>query len=169
MTKDYGITLNGSSYVFYYGDTPQASGSNDKNNVYRTLQFVDGKYKLGFKTQGEAGKTVMVKLQKLTGSKNYVINTTANVGEEVTIPFEVSGGWGEYRLTLTRSTKTDVITVSDLSIHSLTAEEVTGIKEERGDRREERLGSYDLQGRRLTAAPSRPGLYIVNHKKTLVR
>ena len=169
VTKDYGITLNGSSYVFYYGDTPQASGSNDKNNVYRTLQFVDGKYKLGFKTQGEAGKTVMVKLQKLTGSKNYVINTTVNVGEEVTIPFEVSDGWGEYRLTLTRSTKTDVITVSDLSIHSLTAEEVTGIKEEREDRREERLGSYDLQGRRLTAAPSRPGLYIVNHKKTLVR
>lgn len=176
VAKDYGITINSGSFAFYYGDTPQASGSNDKNNVYRTLQFVDGKYKLCFKTEGEVGKTVAVKLQKLpvSGVKGIVLNVTVNVGEEVELPFEVTDGWGEYRLTLNRPTKDDVITVSHLAIHSLTDAEVAGVKgvsTKEGSSKgvSSKEGSYDLTGRRLAAAPTRPGLYVINHQKVLVR
>ena len=169
VPKEFGIFTT-DAYVFYYGDTPQASGKNDKNNVYRTLQFVDGKYKLSFKTQGEAGKTTTVKLQKLTGTKNLLIDTTVNVGEEVTLPFEVSDGWGEYRLTLSHA-KNDDFTVSNLSIHSLTADEVNSVGATLNDKGQmiDDNFVYDLSGRRLAAAPLHPGLYIMNHKKVLVR
>lgn len=169
VPKDFGIFTN-DSYALYYGDTPQASGSNDKQNVYRTLQFVNGTYKLVFKTQGEAAKAITVKLQKLTGKKNAVVNATLNVGEEVTLPFEVTDGWGEYRLTFSR-TKNDNYTVSNLAIHSVTAEEYAELLSTTDIRPVSILqpsiwnkGVYDLLGRHNINGK---GIVIENGKKVL--
>lgn len=179
--KKHGWAMNSNTTLLLFA-TAQKTDANQ--NVYRSLQLRNGKYKLCFKTQGETGKQVGVKIQKLTGKKNYVVNTTVEVGTVVELPFVVEddatdGGWGEYKFQMTRPTKDDDITVSDLSIHSLTDEEVVGVKptpdpsrtggEGRSKGVSSREGSYDLQGRRLTAASSRPGLYIMNHKKVLVR
>jgi hypothetical protein len=153
VPKDYGFTMNSSTYAFYFGDTPQASGNNDKHNVYRTLQFVNGQYKLCFRTKGEAGKTVAVKLQKLpvSGTKGIILDATANVGEDVVLPFEVKDGWGEYRLTLTRPAATDQITITGLGLYTLTADEVTGIREVESSKLKAQswAGAYDLQGRSM--------------------
>ena len=184
VPKDYGFTMNSSTYAFYFGDTPQASGNNDKHNVYRTLQFVNGQYKLCFRTKGEAGKTVTVKLQKLpvSGTKGIILEATANVGEDVVLPFEVKDGWGEYRLTITH-TKDDGTTPGNLAIHALTAEEIaTGITstmlnapldlgrfacKECLMHNEQGSGVYNLQGQRL----SKPGkgINIVNGKVVVMK
>ena len=163
--KSHGWTMNSGTTLLRFGGTTKTDAN---QNVYRSLQFRTGKYKLCFQSQGEEGKTVTVKLQK-TGKSTYVLNATVNVGAAVELPFEVTDGWGEYKLTMTRPKSTDAITVTDIVVRSLTAEEVVGIKEVRGEKPEVRGRYYDLQGRRLTAAPSRPGLYIVNGQKTLIR
>ena len=163
--KSHGWTVNNGTVLLRFGGTSKTDAN---QNVYRSLQFRTGKYKLCFKSQGEEGKTIKVMLQKI-GKSSYIINTTVNVGAAVELPFEVKDGWGEYKLTMTRPKSTDAITVTDIVVRSLTAEEVVGIKEVRGEKPEVRGRYYDLQGRRLTAAPSRPGLYIVNGQKTLIR
>lgn len=171
VPKDYGFTMNNSTFAFYFGETPQAASSTQQN-VYRTLQFVNGQYKLCFRTQGEAGKTVTVKLQKLpvSGNKGIILNATANVGEDVVLPFEVKDGWGEYRLTITRA-KTDATTIGNLAIHALTAEEIaTGISafkmgNEKGEIRNAAV--YNLSGQRL-ASPAK-GINIVNGKVVVMK
>ena len=97
--KKHGISLYNSTYVLYFGQTPDTS---TKQNVYRTLQFNNGNYKLHFKAEGDADKTIAVKLQKLTGAKNTIIDETVAINGDINILFKVEDGWGEYRLTITR-------------------------------------------------------------------
>ena len=172
VPKDHGYSINNNTYVFYYGETPQAAGNNDKHNVYRTLQFLTGKYKLCFKTQGEAGKTITVKLQKLpvSGTKGLVLNTTANVGEDTVLPFEVTDSWGEYRLTITRSSKNDAVTISDVAIYTMTDDETTGIGATLMNNEKRIMNNevYDLQGRRTSHASGlMPHIKIINGKKII--
>lgn len=169
--KSHGWTMNSTTTLLKFGGTQntQKTGSEGNQNVYRSLQFETGKYKLCFKSEGEAGKTIGVKIEKLTGQKNAVLAATVNVGEAVSLPFEVTDGWGEYKITLTRPTKEDVITVTDLRIHSLTAEEVTAVKgvSVKGNNGIGRDVCYNLQGRRVTTVSK--GLQIKNGKKLMVR
>ena len=181
--KSHGWTVSNGATLLKFGGTTKTDAN---QNVYRSLQFRTGKYKLCFKSQGEAGKTFTVKLQK-TGKSSYIINTTVNVGEDVVLPFEITDGWGEYKLLMTRQSSADAITVTDIEVRSLTAEEVTGIRDmrnEKGEMRNEegkmrnvneemRNGVYDLQGRRITSLPSpfntghSPKIYIQNGRKVL--
>jgi len=173
VAKDFGVTMNSSTYLFYYGDTPQAAGSNDKQNVYRTLQFVNGTYKFCFKSQGDAEKTITVTLQKLpvSGKKGIILNATVNTGGEYVLPFEVKDGFGEYRLTLKRANATDDIALSGLAIHSVTAEEYDELMAATGIRPVSILqpslwnkGVYDLSGRHTSNGK---GIVIENGKKVL--
>ena len=173
IAKNYGVTMNSSSYLFYYGDTPQAAGSNDKQNVYRTLQFVNGKYKFCFKSEGDAEKTIAVTLQKLpvSGKEGIILNATVNAGGEYVLPFEVTDGFGEYRLTLKRAKSTDQITLSGLAIHSVTAEEYDELMAATGIRPVSifqpshwNKGVYDLSGRHTSNGK---GIVIENGKKVL--
>ena len=105
---------------------------------------------------------------KLTGKKNTVLNATVDVGEDATLPFEVTDGWGEYKITFTRPSSSDAITVTDLAIHSLTDEEVT------------KVGSitmlnlsvdgnsriYDISGNQHSHPVK--GINIINNKKVIV-
>ena len=164
--KSHGWTMNSGTTLLKFGEVPNTT---TKQNVYRTLQFNSGKYKLSFKTQGEAGKSISVKIEKLTTPKNAVLNATVEVDADAILPFEVTDGWGEYKLTMTRASATDAITVTDISIYTLTDKEVTGIRETDGVWDVEREGAYDLLGHRLSKSPSRAGFYIVNGQKVLVR
>ena len=42
---------------------------------------------------------------------------------EANLYFKVEDGWGEYRLTITRPSSTDVITITDIVINSVSDEE----------------------------------------------
>lgn len=179
IAKNFGVTMNSSSFLFYYGDTPQipGNGGNDKenkyHNVYRTLQFVNGKYKFCFKSEGDAEKTIAVTLQKLpvSGKEGIILNATVNAGGEYVLPFEVTDGFGEYRLTLKRAKTTDQITLSGLAIHSVTAEEYDELMAATGIRPVSifqpshwNKGVYDLSGRHTS---SNKGILIENGRKVL--
>ncbi len=111
---DHGFVLNdGTTLLSFGGD--QNSGANQ--NVYRSLQFITGDYNLSFRTRGAEGRSLTVKLTKLTGEQPVVLNKTVTSGQEVTLPFSVSDGWGEYRLTITTDTP-EGIQVEGLQIHS---------------------------------------------------
>ena len=106
-----------------------------------------------------------VKLQKLTGDKNYVLNTTVGVGKDASLVFHIEGGWGEYRLTLTRPTAADPITITNLGIFSLTPDEMTGIMRMEGEKWTMRNGVgtvYDLQGRKMESGQLQHGLYLMS-------
>ena len=96
-------------------------------NVYHSLQFVDGKYKLCFHIEGVSGTKVIVKLVKETGTKKVVVNATVTENGDVTLPFTVTGGWGEYQLGIFRRSKTDQVKVTKLAIYSVSDEESTAI------------------------------------------
>lgn len=174
--KNFKWTVNSGVTLLKFGGDQKTDAN---QNVYRSLQLRNGNYKLCFKTEGETGKQVVVKVVKLTGKKNTVLSDTVDVGGAVALPFVVDdgtkdGGWGEYKLLMTRPTKDDAITVTDLGLYSMTAEEMTGIKGVsskegscRGVGGKEEC--YDLQGRRLLSAPSRPGLYVIGNKKVSVK
>lgn len=110
----HGWTVNSGTTLLEFGG---AQYTTDNKNVYHSLQFDSGKYKLCFKSTGAAGKTFTVKIQKLTSPNTIVLNTTVNVGEDVELPFEVTDGWGEYKLTLTRPSASDNITVTDIAVY----------------------------------------------------
>lgn len=166
-TKNTGVTL------LKFGDVPNTS---DKQNVYRTLQFNSGKYKLSFKSQGEEGKQFVVKLIKLTGKKNTILEATVDAGAEVVLPFEVTDGWGEYKLLMTRSVSTDAITVTDIAIHSMTTEETTAISpttlhpspstNNPSPFTLHRNAVYDLTGR-VVSGQSRRSVKIENGRKVM--
>jgi hypothetical protein len=95
--------------------------------VYPSLQFDNGRYKLCIRTEGDTDKTYTVKLQKLTGKRPVVINKEVRVGEDATLLFEITDGWGEYKLTVTRGASTDDITVKELAVYTATDAEFTSI------------------------------------------
>ena len=110
---EHGWTVNSGTTLLQFGGEQYTT---DNKNVYHSLQFNGGSYKLSFKSTGAEGKTVGVKIEKLTSPNTVVLNTTVNVGETVELPFTVSDGWGEYKLTMTRPSADDAITISDLAV-----------------------------------------------------
>ena len=144
--KSVGWTLYQGRTLAQFGGTQKTDAN---QNVYYSLQLEKGKYWFSFTTEGEADKTVAVRLQKLTGKKNNVLKDTVSVADHThRLYFEVTDGWGEYKLTMTRSANTDNIKLSQIEIHSLTADEETAIKDVAKDRpMVYRTETYDLSGR----------------------
>lgn len=118
--NQHGWITNTTTTLLLFG---REQKTNANQNVYRSLQFEEGKYKVCFSTEGEEGKMLTVKIQKLTGSKNVVLNQQVKVGKDVQLFFDIEGGWGEYRFTILRESNSDVVTVKDLAIYSATADE----------------------------------------------
>lgn len=158
--KKHGWTMNSGTTLLRFGGAQKTDGN---QNVYRSLQFQTGRYKLCFKSEGEADKTIVVKIEKLTGKKNAVLNDTVNVGENVTLPFEVTDGWGEYKITILRPSKDDVITVTDIAIYTATDDETAAISTPQTRRSNDAV--YDLQGHRVLSPEK--GLYISGGRKML--
>ena len=163
--KSHGWSVNGRTTVLGFGGD---LNTDDNQNVYRSLQFKTGRYKLCFHVEGEDGKNIKVKIAKLTGQKNVVLNATVAVGSDVSLPFEVSDGWGEYRITFNREAKTDVITITGIGIYSLTDDEAASVKMPVSPATES-AQAFDLQGRPVEGQSANNGIYIRNGRKTVVR
>lgn len=120
--KDHGWTISKSGTTLLTFGKDQKTDANQ--NVYHSLQFEKGKYKLCFQTEGAEGATVKVRIQKLTGTKTVVLNASnVPVGEDVALVFEVKDSWGEYKLQVTHTSSEGEVNFSKLSIHSATDEE----------------------------------------------
>lgn len=156
--KSHGWTMNSGTTLLKFGGT---QNTNSNQNVYYSLQFKTGSYKLCFKSEGDAALTIGVKIEKLTGNKNAVLETTVQAGGSVALPFKVEDGWGEYKITFTRATADDVITISDIAVYS--TEEETGITHPVVS--PSQSYAYDLTGRRVDGI--RHGIVIKNGKKII--
>ncbi|MBR4367147.1 MAG: hypothetical protein IKP43_10250, partial [Bacteroidaceae bacterium] len=83
-------------------------------NVYHSLQLTTGHYKLSFHADGEAGKTVGVKLVRY-GNASVVFNKTVTVGKDVTLFFDIENdAFGQYKITFTRQSASDNISISNI-------------------------------------------------------
>lgn len=161
--KSHGWTINSGTTICSFGKDQNTSSN---ANVYPSLQFITGKYKLCFKSAGEEGKTIGVKIAKLTGKKNAVLDATVNVGEQVELPFEVADGWGEYKLTMTREDAADEITVTDIAVHSVPEVAPDAVAAPKANGAADGA-VYSLSGVRQTKNPAGKGVYIANGKKVL--
>ena len=162
--RSHGWAINSSTTLLRFGGT-QNTESNQ--NVYRSLQFKTGSYKLCFQSEGDATLTVGVKIQKLTAPKNIVLEATVQAGSPAVLPFDVTDGWGEYRISFTRPTSSDEITISNIGIYSRTEEDITAIRSIQDSQCIKHDEVYDLQGRQVTNPQH--GLYIKNGKKIIVK
>lgn len=79
------------------------------------------------------------------------------LGSPAVLPFEVSDGWGEYKITFTRSTKNDEITVSDIAVYSTETTALCATLNDKGEMMNDHY-FYDLRGRQVTNPQH--GLYI---------
>ena len=164
VPQDHGWRVNLRTTLLRFGGD---QNTDENQNVYRSLQFKTGFYKLCFHSEGEEGKTLKVKIDKLTGQNNSVLNTTVAVGGDAVLPFEVSDGWGEYKFTVIKEAAADNITISDIGIYSLSDEETVSVKMPTYPTTES-TQCYDLMGRPVEGWSGHHGIYIKNGKKIVV-
>ena len=72
------------------------------------------------------GKDFLVRIKKIGG--DYVLDTTAKVGEDAAFCFKVEDGWGEYIFALTRNDNADNISVTNIELHTATDEEMSSVQ-----------------------------------------
>ena len=161
--KNHGWSLNNGTTLARFGGTQKTDAN---QNVYRSLQLTTGNYKLCFKAEGDASKKLTVKIKKITGAKNYVVNDTVNADGNIVLPFKVEDDWGEYQLLITRAQSTDAITLSNIGIYALTAEEVANIKN-LSYTNSHSEGLFSINGIPCNE-PTQKGIFIKNGKKIVV-
>ncbi|MDE6637347.1 MAG: prolyl oligopeptidase family serine peptidase [Muribaculaceae bacterium] len=98
--------------TFRYGIPKKAN--NADNNVYPSLQFNAGNYKLIFEAEGIAGNKIQVQLKGLEDN-NVLLNMVGEVGKPVVMPFSVDK-YGEYKITIVKEDADDKFI--SLAIHS---------------------------------------------------
>lgn len=163
VPSKHGWTYNAGTYLMVFGKQQKTDAN---QNVYHSLQFTTGTYKLCFQSTGSEGQTVTAKLQKLTGNKKVVLNQTVPAGQPAQLLFTVDDGWAEYRLTVTRSAATDEITVSNMAIYTVTAEDLVGISQPQTNNAAT-IAVYSPTGIRTNQL--RPGVNIVRTSNGDVR
>jgi hypothetical protein len=113
----------------------------------------------------DAEKQIKVQIQKLTSPKNYLLNTSVAANCEADLLFSVEDGWGEYKLTITRPSSSDVITITDIVINT-TNEDVTAIHTSVAPTPSETT-VYTLSGIKASQTPRHGAVLIKNNKKIL--
>lgn len=98
--------------TFRYGIPKKAN--NADNNVYPSLQFNAGNYKLMFDSEGTQGNKIQISITSLEGD-SILLNVSGEVGKLVEIPFSVDK-YGEYKITIVKDDASDKFT--SLAIHS---------------------------------------------------
>lgn len=141
-----------------------ANTKNDTNqNVYHSLQFESGRYKLTFRAEGNEG-TVKITIKK-NGKNVYAIKPTeVETNKDISLLFEITDGWGEYIFTATRGTANGAIDFKALEIHTTTDEEWTGIQHPSTSTATNHTAAYTLDGRR-TSTPT--GIVVKSGKKVV--
>lgn len=166
----HGFVMNQGNTILQFGGDQNTSAN---QNVYRSLQFTDGDYKLGFHAEATEDTKITVKLRKLSGNKRTVLNETLTVDGDVTLPFSVTDGWGEYQLTVTRVSGGNDIKISNLLIRS-DSDDATGLTLLRGDNNslsDDDTRVFCLQGQYVGDVSQwqtfPKGIYIVGGQKVL--
>ena len=144
--KKHGWTMNSGTILLRFGTTQKTDAN---QNVYRSLQFKNGNYKLHFKADGDAEKQIKVQIQKLTSPKNYLLNTSVAANCEADLLFSVEDGWGEYKLTITRPSSD--VTAIHTSVAPTPSETTV----------------YTLSGIKASQTPRHGAVLIKNNKKIL--
>jgi 5-hydroxyisourate hydrolase-like protein (transthyretin family) len=177
-----GYTPQNHGWTVNSGRTLLAFGSGEKTdanqNVYHSLQLTTGHYKLCFHTDGEAGKTINVRLQRLQNSK-MIFSKTVEVGEDATLLFDIKNDrFGQYKLSFMRSSSSDNISVSNIVLRTAPEEDPDGVKEIKSLTPALSKGEvdwYDLSGRKINSQSTihnsqlQRGIYIVNGKKVAIK
>lgn len=162
VPKSHGWTIAPTGTTVLQFGKDQKTDANQ--NVYRSLQFETGKYKLLLHAEGPEGKTVKVRISKLTGTKKAVLDELVPIGQDAMLVFEVTDGWGEYKLAITHDKADGEVAFSGLAIHTATDEEFTSVTSMRQTVADGT--AYDLLGRRVMASPVN-GLLIKGGKKVM--
>lgn len=161
--KKHGWIVNTSTIAYMFGREQKTDAN---QNVYRSLQFIDGRYKMCFHVEGVEGSEATVKLVQLAGKKKTVLNETVAKDGDVTLMFNVEDGWGEYKLTITRKKTTDKVVVSKLAVYSVTDEEyngyMTSVKDVKNVTGCDVAQTYSLDG--MAQADAFAGINIVKAK-----
>lgn len=98
--------------IFRYGVPKKAN--NADNNVYPSLQFYEGNYRLEFGSKGTEGDRIQIQLKDLNDN-NVILNMVGEVGKTVLMPFSVDK-YSEYRITIVKDNAEDKFT--GLAIYS---------------------------------------------------
>ena len=159
----HGWTLNKGTTICSFG---KDQNTNSNANVYPSLQFIAGDYRLTFNAIGEAGKQVTVTLKRLAGKKDVVFEKTVEVGENRTIDFNIPDEWAEFNITFSKADEADDIKITGIEVHS-TGSNPDGINTIRTDAAPRAKGIYNLNGIR-TDRPT-PGLNIIDGKKVVIK
>lgn len=137
----HGWTLNKEKVICSFGKEQK---TNSNANVYPSLQFIKGDYRLTFNAIGEAGKQVTVVLKRLAGKKDEVFNKTVEVGENRVIDFNIPDEWMEFNITFSKENADENIQITGIEIHS--NGNAVGINEVRSETTAQDDGIYNLSG-----------------------
>lgn len=103
--------VNSDKTRFAYGKARMAG--NADNNVYPSLQFDGGAYKLCMNSKGAAGDKIYVKIEPLDGG-TPIFCKSSKAGAAAVIPFEVPA-YTECKITIVKTSPDDTLT--DFSIY----------------------------------------------------
>ncbi|MBR4920617.1 MAG: prolyl oligopeptidase family serine peptidase [Prevotella sp.] len=161
--KRYGWTLNSGTTICSFGKN-QDTGTNGNANVYPSLQFIKGDYRLTFNAIGEAGKKVTVELRHLAGDKSVVFTKTVEVGQNLIIDFSITDDWAEFNITFSKADEADDIQITGIEIHSTNTE---GIQPIQGRTVTQAEGIYNMSGVRTNELTK--GINIVKTRDGMSR
>ena len=109
---EHGWKASADKTRFTYG-IPKKPDNAD-NNVYPSLQFEKGNYRLVFEASGTNGNKIYVRLESLDGS-SVLFCKSGKVGGKVVMPFSVDA-YSEYKITIVKTSPDDKFTA--FAIHS---------------------------------------------------
>lgn len=144
--QKHGWTINSGTTICSFG---KEQNTNANANVYPSLQFIKGDYRLAFNAIGESGKTVTVQLKRLAGKKDVVFEQTVGVGENLAIDFNIPDEWAEFNISFTKEDAEDDIAITGIEVHSING--TTGINEIHTDATSSAAGIYSISGARMNS------------------
>ena len=166
--KSHGWTLNSGTTICAFG---KAQNTSSNANVYPSLQFIEGDYRLTFNAIGEAGKKVTVTLKRLAGAKDVVFEETVDVGENRAIEFNIPDKWMEFGITFSKADEADEISITGIEVHSIP--NTAGINQPiyssptgGGQEGATQPNIYNLQGQKMSQPA--PGINIIDGRKVIV-
>ena len=161
--NEHGWSTNSGKILLSFG----LGAKTDANqNVYHSLQLSKGHYKLTFNSNGDEGKNINVRLQQFDPVKT-LFNTSATVGEEATIYFDIEKEWAQHKIIFSRDNATDYINITDIKISTVTEEEITGVKSVINQHQTTQSHTYDISGRQVDITNNNQ-IYIQDGRKIIL-
>ena len=123
--KKHGWKMNSGTLALSYGDQQKTDAN---QNVYRSLQFENGTYKITFHTDCSVQQKLTVKISRLTAPAKTILTQVIETGGDATLFLENTDGWGEYKLYISRTKPSAPVTFSNFTISTSSKDEATAIR-----------------------------------------